>query len=558
MDLKSTSMYGNADHYYPNASAAGLTSYSNGNSNSPQIGDILCFSGGGYGHVAIIRNVGTNQVTVIQQNVSENTNDANYSYPMTVSNGIYTIDGSRLGSTYNCQGWLRKSSSTQLPNLIPQNVSLSSYSTTTGSTITVNWTMANTGLGSSTATQTGVRITASSTDHGTATDTKINVPVAAIPAGSSVAQSASITVPSTAGTYYVWIVADNVPSGSAMTQTNYNDDYLCSQALTVISSSINNVILGIDVSGFQHDHGPITWSDVYNAGIRFVFVKTTESYDIHNNYSDSDIINAKSAKLMVGVYHLIRPDFPLNPNNYNKSASAEAKFFFSKAGNYMGNEYMPPVIDIDDLYGLDPSLVSQYARTFIDSIFSLSMNKIHNIVIYSTRSIFLQLDTALINNYPLWISTNDGDTYDVPCYKGSCWPKWKFKQYRYGDDGGTCPGITGSVDLDSFNGDINTFTSFINNATPINYISTDNFKFINYSNPFGSNTIIAYQLPIPTLVTITIFDELGRVIQTLMNGNEDAGYYTINFDASSLPGGLYFCRIEAGSYNKTIKLIHIK
>ena len=97
----------NANQYYDNASSRKLVSYVNAGKTTPQVGDILCFSGGSAGHVAIIRNVGTTTVTVIQQNVRENSDDTNYTYPLSISSGTFTIDGSRLGTGYACQGWLR-------------------------------------------------------------------------------------------------------------------------------------------------------------------------------------------------------------------------------------------------------------------------------------------------------------------------------------------------------------------------------------------------------------------------------------------------------------------
>lgn len=106
----------NAVDYYPNASARGLISYQNQGNTSPEIGDVLCFSGGNpnYGHVAIIREIGSNYLKVIQQNVSQTSNDANYNINMTVSGGQYNVSGSTIGSGYSCQGWLRKPSTVSI------------------------------------------------------------------------------------------------------------------------------------------------------------------------------------------------------------------------------------------------------------------------------------------------------------------------------------------------------------------------------------------------------------------------------------------------------------
>jgi len=100
----------NASGFYSSAASWKLASFPNGGTVSPQVGDILCFAGGssGNGHVAIITGVSSTQITVIQQNVTESSRDAAFPYPMSVTVGKYTVSGSTLGTTYHCQGWLRR------------------------------------------------------------------------------------------------------------------------------------------------------------------------------------------------------------------------------------------------------------------------------------------------------------------------------------------------------------------------------------------------------------------------------------------------------------------
>lgn len=102
---------GNANLLFSNLpSKYNLTQFTNKiSSTPPQVGDILCFSGGtdGKGHVAIVRALSSNQVTVIQQNVTEDYRDTSFAYSLSINDGKYSIDASRLGATYKCQGWLR-------------------------------------------------------------------------------------------------------------------------------------------------------------------------------------------------------------------------------------------------------------------------------------------------------------------------------------------------------------------------------------------------------------------------------------------------------------------
>ncbi len=80
----------------------------------------------------------------------------------------------------------------------------------------------------------------------------------------------------------------------------------------------------------------------------------------------------------------------------------------------------------------------------------------------------------------------------------------------------------------------------------------------NYPNPFNPSTTIRYQLPASAHVTLKMFDLLGREVGTLINGRQSAGLHSVNFNAGSLPSGVYFYRIEAGTYLETKKLILLK
>lgn len=80
----------------------------------------------------------------------------------------------------------------------------------------------------------------------------------------------------------------------------------------------------------------------------------------------------------------------------------------------------------------------------------------------------------------------------------------------------------------------------------------------NFPNPFNPATTIKYQLAKDTKVKLTVYDVLGKMVATLVNGNKPAGYYEMKFDASNFASGLYFYRIEAGDFNEVKKMILIK
>jgi len=80
----------------------------------------------------------------------------------------------------------------------------------------------------------------------------------------------------------------------------------------------------------------------------------------------------------------------------------------------------------------------------------------------------------------------------------------------------------------------------------------------NYPNPFNPFTVISYQLPVAGNVILKVFDVLGKEIATLVNEEKSAGNYEIDFNASSLSSGIYFYRLQAGSFVQTKKMILLK
>ncbi len=80
----------------------------------------------------------------------------------------------------------------------------------------------------------------------------------------------------------------------------------------------------------------------------------------------------------------------------------------------------------------------------------------------------------------------------------------------------------------------------------------------NYPNPFNPVTTISYGLPDDGIVTIKVYDMLGREVKTLVNEMKTAGYYKIQFTAADLAGGAYFCRMKAGNFVAVKRMVLLK
>jgi hypothetical protein len=80
----------------------------------------------------------------------------------------------------------------------------------------------------------------------------------------------------------------------------------------------------------------------------------------------------------------------------------------------------------------------------------------------------------------------------------------------------------------------------------------------NYPNPFNPATKIDFSIPKDSKVSIKVYDITGKEVATIMDTELNAGYHTVNFNASSLSSGVYFYTINSTGYTKTLKMILAK
>jgi hypothetical protein len=80
----------------------------------------------------------------------------------------------------------------------------------------------------------------------------------------------------------------------------------------------------------------------------------------------------------------------------------------------------------------------------------------------------------------------------------------------------------------------------------------------NYPNPFNPATTISFSVPREEMVSVQIYNGLGQLIQTLVQGRFSPGSYDCRFEASKLASGLYIYRMVAGSFTASKKLMLIR
>ena len=100
---------------------------------------------------------------------------------------------------------------------------------------------------------------------------------------------------------------------------------------------------------------------------------------------------------------------------------------------------------------------------------------------------------------------------------------------------------------------------------PVTGVELDNNEIItyklsnNYPNPFNPTTMISYSIPTLGNVELKVFDVLGREVATLLNKDQQAGNYNVQFDAGhNLTSGIYFYILSAGTFSQSRKMILIK
>ncbi|MDX2127974.1 MAG: T9SS type A sorting domain-containing protein [Chloroherpetonaceae bacterium] len=80
----------------------------------------------------------------------------------------------------------------------------------------------------------------------------------------------------------------------------------------------------------------------------------------------------------------------------------------------------------------------------------------------------------------------------------------------------------------------------------------------NFPNPFNPTTIIKYSVKEPSVVVLKVYDLLGREVSTLVNERKEAGVFTVNVNLAGNASGVYFYKIQAGSFTKTLKMLLTK
>ena len=79
-----------------------------------------------------------------------------------------------------------------------------------------------------------------------------------------------------------------------------------------------------------------------------------------------------------------------------------------------------------------------------------------------------------------------------------------------------------------------------------------------YPNPFNPTTTVELNVPENSYVSVKVYNVMGQLVQTLVEGNMDANVYSLTWDGTNVPSGMYFVRAETATNVATQKLMLVK
>ena len=217
-------------------------------------------------------------------------------------------------------------------------------------------------------------------------------------------------------------------------------------------------------------------------------------------------------------------------------------------------------------YDLDRKLINLLLQTYNSSTlqnvsrFSYSYNLQSNMI----EELYQHwIDSTWINAWRFlysYNSNNDIITKLLQVWTDSTWINNKLFTLNYDENDNLSEIIEQHPDGLNWGNDYKTNYVY----TPITALENTNliiehyYLSQNYPNPFNPSTKITYSIPERSNVSLKVFDLLGSEVIELVNGEIETGTYDINFNASQLSSGIYFYKLQAGSFVQTRKMILLK
>lgn len=227
--------------------------------------------------------------------------------------------------------------------------------------------------------------------------------------------------------------------------------------------------------------------------------------------------------------------------------------------------------DLDLLVGAEAGTSYQYYENLGDNVFSAN-NSVFAGISFPSYSRPTLTDVDNDGDYDLIIGRSNGVINYYRNDGNSNNPNWVRDDSQFAEVKVKQNAHAGFADLDGdgrkdlvaaeYDGN---FTFYKNLFAPSSTVDNNNelpekdfYLYQNYPNPFNPSTVIGYQLPVISYVTIKVYDVLGKEIITLVNEEKPAGNYEVDFNAEDLSSGVYFYQLQIGDFISTKKMILLR
>jgi len=379
-----------------------------------------------------------------------------------------------------------------------------------------------------------------------------------------------------------WIEVYNVSDNSFHRRTyhavtdssgNYSVNVLKGDTVVVYAHSLNHdflpqfyndksSFLTADRIGISSDTSNINFllehKPVYNNGLSGVVMNSdsagVESLILAINMSAAGKMHKRYSTFSdsLGAYQFSN----LNPGEYILLAIPE--------GDYMPTYYRTDGTqtlrwkDADSIGIMSSSLISGVDFTVTDEpdsglatvsghVSDNSNNPIAGAIVFATD--------ANYQVYSFGITDQNGNYTITGLVPGS----YSVTSSSYGYSDGTTS--TSSLDYNTNYSSTSSFTMTPEAVTAVSStpsVISSYQLYQNYPNPFNPSTVIKFNVPNESRVTLKVYNILGSEVATLVNGMKPAGTYNITFNASNLASGVYFYQLKAGNFVATKKLLLLK
>ncbi len=283
------------------------------------------------------------------------------------------------------------------------------------------------------------------------------------------------------------------------------------------------------------------------AGQKRYYLLSDQDRTFINQFRDTLFADNDPHSTYFGVKGLVQQDFPVIQNG-------------NKEVTFPWQLTVPPSIAADEIFGFIPSALSADTAT-------LWYHPYYEVPLFTNKMDEIQ---PAVNGQTLFTDKLSGKIVGVKAVDPS--KKWQtyFLTFDWmaldlrGDTSTTLyeypfldPKYRWIVDVQNIGKSFAALTGVLNADEPRQRPSNFSLEQ-NYPNPFNPATTISYRLPGRRFVTLTVHDLLGKQVDRLVHQTQDAGTFSVQWNAARFPSGMYFYRMTAGEYTSVKKLLLLK